>query len=298
MYFPSEPSYQGRSLSEWLVDVDNTHYSNAPEKAVKAAEAIRKMGAKTLPFLLADLGDVQYKRYSRKQDQRTPEERISQAIWAFDALGSIGKQAIPELVKLLDQTPRVNPGVVPLALAGIGPDAMPELLSELTNANYFVRENAASGLANAIANQKISANMASAALPIALNNLKGDTRWQAVALIQALHLEPDESVPALIKCMEESMNEAQFTLAAQCAVALSSFGDNAQKAIPSMIKYMDKSMDGSTNLTMVSCSMQFALALGNFGREAQAAIPVLIRASNSTNAALSQVATQSLKQIR
>lgn len=76
-YFPSEPSYQGRKLSEWLIDVDNTHYYQPSKKAVKAAEAIRKMGAKTLPFLLADLGDARYKRYSRKQDKRTPDQRNS-----------------------------------------------------------------------------------------------------------------------------------------------------------------------------------------------------------------------------
>src|ERR1039458_6076320 len=51
---PSEPSYQGRRLSQWLADID---YRQASENRAKAGEAIRKMGTKTLPFLLADLGD-------------------------------------------------------------------------------------------------------------------------------------------------------------------------------------------------------------------------------------------------
>ena len=301
-YFLSEPSYQGRTLSEWLVDVDNTHYYNAPGKAVKAAEAIRKMGAKTLPFLLADLGDARYKRYSREQDKRTLDQRNSQATWAFDALGSVGKPAIPELTRILKQ----NPGYVPGALAGIGRDALPELLDALTNEDFFVRDNTAAYLANAIYSGKITPDEAKAALPIAINNLTYDntnslfrdnTRWRAAGLLDALRLQPGVSVPALLNCLQESMDETNYTVAAECALALSSFGSDAQSAIPSMIKSMKKLLDEPTDMTHLACETQFAMALGNCGRKAQAAIPVLIEASNSTNASLSLIATQSLKLI-
>ena len=40
-YFPNEPSYQGRKLSEWLVDID---YGQPQNKRAKAGEAIRQMG--------------------------------------------------------------------------------------------------------------------------------------------------------------------------------------------------------------------------------------------------------------
>jgi RNA polymerase sigma factor (sigma-70 family) len=302
-YFPSEPSYQGRSLSEWLVDAGNTHYYNAPGKAVKAAEAIRKMGAKTLPFLLADLDDARYKRYSRKQDKRTPDQRNSQATWAFDALGSVGKPAILELTRILKQ----NPGYVPGALAGIGRDALPELLDALTNEDFFVRDNTAAHLANAIYSGKITPDEAKAALPIAINNLTYDntnslfrvnTRWRAAGLLDALKLKPDISVPALLNCLQESMDETNYTVAAECALALSSFGSDAQPAIPSMIKSMEKLLDEPTDMTHLACETQFAMALGNCGRKAQAAIPILIKASNSTNASLSLIATQSLKLIQ
>ena len=302
-YFPSEPSYQGRSLSEWLVDVGNTHYYNAPGKAVKAAEAIRKMGTKTLPFLLADLDDVRYKRYSRKQDKRTPDQRNSQATWAFDALGSVGKPAIPELTRILKQ----NPGYVPGALAGIGRDALSELLDALTNEDFFVRDNTAAHLANAIYSGKITPDEAKAALPIAINNLTYDntnslfrinTRSRAAGLLDALKLKPDISVPALLNCLQESMDETNYTVAAECALALSRFGSDAQPAIPSMIKSMEKLLDEPTDMTHLACETQFAMALGNCGRKAQAAIPVLTKASNSTNASLSLIATQSLKLIQ
>jgi RNA polymerase sigma factor (sigma-70 family) len=185
-YFPSEPSYQGKKLSEWLVDID---YGQPQEKRDKAGEAIRKMGVKTLPFLLADLAD-----------EKAKDNRYSQATWAFDALGSIGKPAIPKLTKLLEQ----NPGYVPGALAGIGRDALPELLNALINGSFWVRDNAAAYLGNAISSGKISPDEASAAFPIAIENLqyestnalfRDNTRWRAAGLLGALKLEPDISIP-------------------------------------------------------------------------------------------------------
>ena len=283
--FPKEPSYQGRSLSEWLVDVGNIHYYQPPGKAVKAAEAMRKMGTITLPFLLADLGDERYKTYARSQDKRAPDQRNSQAIWAFDALGSIGKPAIPELTRILKQ----HPSSVPCALAGIGRDALPELLKALTNADFIVRDNTAACLANAIGNGKITPAEALAAFPIAIENLtytstnqlfQANTRHTAASLINALHLNPVKSVSALLKCMEESMDESNYTVAAECAQALSRFGSDAQPAIPSMIKSMEKLLDKPTDVTLIACETQFAMALGNCGRKAQAAIPVLIKASS------------------
>jgi glutamate racemase len=65
-----------------------------------------------------------------------------------------------------------------------------------------------------------------------------------------------------------------------------------------MIKSMEKLLDEPTDMTHLACETQFAMALGNCGRKAQAAIPILIKASNSTNASLSLIATQSLKLIQ
>src|SRR5664280_334910 len=68
-YFPGEPSYEGRKLLEWLADVD---YRQPQAKRAKAAEAIRHMGRKTLPFLLADLGDKRYGTvHYAEQDNRS-----------------------------------------------------------------------------------------------------------------------------------------------------------------------------------------------------------------------------------
>jgi RNA polymerase sigma factor (sigma-70 family) len=244
-FFPSEPSYQGRRLSEWLVDAD---YGQPPDKRAKAYEAIRKMGTKTLPFLIADL----------TPDKKITETSYRQATWGFDALGPIGKPAIPKLTKLLER----NPGYVPVALAGIGPDALPELFNALTNDDFFVRDNTAAGLANAIFSGKIKPDEASPAFPIALNNLtyadtnslyQVNTRSRAAWLLAALKQQPDISVPALVQGLQDS----NATVASDCA-----------------------------------------FALGQFGKDSKVAVPELTDAANSTNRQLSTAAKQSLGMIQ
>jgi hypothetical protein len=166
---PPEPSYQGRLLSQWLADLGS---GEPTEKQAQAGEAIRHMGRKTLPFLLLDLAMPQPNPglktvHYLKPDTRTQDQRSRQATRAFEALGPLGKPAIPELKMLLEQ----NPGYVPLALGGIGRDAVPELLHALTNGTFWVRDNTACALANALYSEKITAPDASSALPVALDNL-------------------------------------------------------------------------------------------------------------------------------
>ena len=259
---PEEPSYQGKTLLEWLPDVD---YNQPQEKRTIAAGAIQHMGRKTLPFLLADLGDASFRKvHYRELDKRTFDERSRQATWAFDALGPLGKPAIPELAKLVGQ----NPGYIPGALAGIGPAALPELLKDLTNENFeadlsfWIRDNTASYLANAIFAGKISPAEASAAFPIALNNLtyvsndplfRNNTRSRAAWLIAALKLNPDISVSALMQGLDD---------------------------------------------TNSNVAADFAFALGNFGQAATPAIPLLTKAADSTNTLLNVYAKQALGMIQ
>lgn len=222
-FFPSEPSYQGRKLSQWLVDID---FGQPPDKRQKAGAAMRQMGVRTLPFLLAGL-----------DPDKSSDARSRQATWGFDALGPVAKPAIPQVVRLLEK----NPGYAPLVLAEIGPDAMPEVLQALTNGSFWVRDNAAIGLANAISSGKISSEQAIAALPIAVRNLtytdanpvyQENTRWRAASLLGALKLNPDLSIPALMGGLQET----NPTIAAACADALKGFGPQAKPAIPLLTK--------------------------------------------------------------
>jgi HEAT repeat protein len=209
-----------------------------------AVEAIRHMGTRTLPFLLADLdiGNSRRIHYARP-DTRTSDERSSQAVRAFEALGPLGKSAIPELKTLLEK----NPGYVPLALAGIGPPAVPTLLNCLTNGSFWVRDNTAAALANALFSGRITPEQAQGALPVALENLtysdtnelfQVNTRCRAAGLLAALQLEPEVSVPALIR----GLSDPKPAVAGGCAAALGSSRQDAKAAIPALRK-----MAGSTN---------------------------------------------------
>jgi RNA polymerase sigma factor (sigma-70 family) len=222
-FFPSEPSYQGRKLSEWLVDVD---YGQPPQTRAKAAEAIRIMGTKTLPFLLACFSD-----------DKSEDKSMRQATWGFDALGPIAKSAIPKLESRMEK----YPGYVPSALAGIGRDALPELLNALTNENFFVRDNTAAAIANAIFSGKITSDEVRDAFPIAINNLtytstnalyQDNTRSRGAWLIAALRMSPNISVPTLI----QGLDDTNGNVAEDCAFALSEFGKDAKPAIPALTK--------------------------------------------------------------
>ena len=249
---PREPAFQGRPLLAWLADLD---YDQPPEKRTPAGEALRQMGPKTLPFLLADLGVPRYaKVHYAEPDLRTADIRSRQATWGMDALGPVARPAIPELMTIM----QANPGYVPGALAGIGRDALPELLGALTNENFWVRDNAAACLANGIYAGKILPADAAPAFPIALENLADagtsitnvNNRARAADLLHALHMNPEVSVPALTKGLDDSA----ISVAMGCAHALGSFGSEAESAVPALLK-----ASRSTN-TIVSTAATQALA--------------------------------------
>ena len=313
-FYPREPDYQGRRLSNWLADI---HYKQPQEKRTKAGEAIRRMGTKTLPFLLADLGSTNFSKvHYVEPDKRTADERNNEATWAFDALGPLGGSAIPELNKILKQ----NPGYVPGALAGIGRDALPALLSALTNEDIYVRDNTAAYLANAIYSQKISSVEAKAALPTAIQNLtdtNSNIRWRAAGLIAALKLEPDISVPALA----DGLMDTHISVAETCARALGGFRENAKSAVPALIKILNSTnaqlrSAASQSLSLIdptatieaalprlledmgnlqpTVRMQAIQSIGNFGTDARDAVPKLIVCLRDENEVVRMKAAQSL----
>ena len=321
-----EPSYQGRSLVEWLPDVDS---GRPPDQRAKAAEAIRHMGAATLPFLLNDLMfDPRLARHPvryLKPDSRPGDERSRQACWAFDALGPLGKPAIPELTRLLEQ----NAGYVPGALVGIGREALPQIFNALTNSSFFVRDNTAAALANAVYAGKITPDDAEPALPVAINNLTYadtnqlflvNTRFRAVDLINALALEPDLSVPALA----QELTDTNLWVAAESAQALGRFGTNGGAAVPALVKavastnaelscaaawslsqidphaYIQSALAPAlalTNSQNSSIRLRLAASFGYLGSRGSPVVPALIWLLSDSNDVVRMVAAQSLGQI-
>src|SRR5262245_60308877 len=109
--WPREPAYQGRSLGEWM----ELSYPGADGAG---AEAIRKIGTKGIPYLLAwsKYETPKWKRKVWNMSSRLPvvvsqrltswlarvDRRKGNAVWAFSVLGPDAAPAIPKLIQWLD----------------------------------------------------------------------------------------------------------------------------------------------------------------------------------------------------
>jgi hypothetical protein len=144
----NEPSYQGKSLSEWLMDFDNP----SPETQALAADAIRQIGSQAVPFLVNRLSEAQLaqvrleaKKWREKQENAVysvprPANPRQEAMAALDALGPMAVDALPVLRKLLHDDP---PDLQALYVAArIGPASVPLLTESLTNEDKVVRLSA------------------------------------------------------------------------------------------------------------------------------------------------------------
>lgn len=151
LMWAKEPSYQGKSLSVWLVDL---RWAGAA-KNDRAVEAIRQIGTNGLPHLLRLLRshNSSVRRDLRAWLQKLPFLKIAppsqvdfrwQAACAFKVLGPLAKPAMPELAKLLKR--RINPGYVTTALAAVGPDSVPILRETLAGDDHQIRICAATAL--------------------------------------------------------------------------------------------------------------------------------------------------------
>src|SRR5207247_217704 len=106
---PREPVHQGKRLSAWLRDLDNS--SLKVDAHNRAVEAVRKIGADGVPILIEMLNssDTWLKRklmelvgkQSRMQFHfSTAQERRSRAFRAIEVLGPIARVATSTLVEL------------------------------------------------------------------------------------------------------------------------------------------------------------------------------------------------------
>jgi hypothetical protein len=150
-----EPSYNGRTLSEWLplygqYVTDAGKMSNL-ETQRRAGDAIRSIGPKACPFLV---NWIQYKRPDWENNvaafgerwrivhflktlvdhrDQAARRRIHNACEAFRALGPAGAGAIPELEKLAMFSSRE----ALLALAYIGEAAIPAVTNVVFQATTY-----------------------------------------------------------------------------------------------------------------------------------------------------------------
>jgi hypothetical protein len=151
---PPEPSFGGRTLSEWGLLNPNALTDNP--KSLEAREALRRIGTNALPCLLAWLAaDPNYNPLRRAAEWvviRLPNRLIPQRArdWAlsdpvlfhfelasaiFKVLGANAEPAIPDLERVAsDPRGRRSAYLATYILGGIGPHALPALQRIARNA--------------------------------------------------------------------------------------------------------------------------------------------------------------------
>lgn len=237
----NEPRYEGKTLSQWLA----LYVAHANDSQGEHAElAVRAIGTNALPFLLEWVRDEQPSKWKEllvvtlerlprfiqpqafrdwQIRQTSASARADRSIVGFELLGPNADAAIPELARVANAANGANaPRVAVDALVGIGPAALPAVMSVVTNTNSMARFYAITSL-------RAFGSNATPAIPILIDSLREDDliATAAAQTLGALQLEQEITVPALMK-MVESPRPLLRLFAIDAIVA---FGEQARPAL-------------------------------------------------------------------
>jgi len=130
---PKEPIYQGQTLSQWIVQLDQAVDRGQGELAVEEAQsAIRAIGTNALPYALANLharatlGDQAIQWLAKrapflKLHPKNVAEQWALGVQILDILGPTAKSCLPELIAEATN----NPGYSEEAMLAVGAAAVP-----------------------------------------------------------------------------------------------------------------------------------------------------------------------------
>src|SRR5438309_2037586 len=115
-FHPTQPSFHGRNLGEWLTDLEN---ARDDQEAEPVARAVRHIGTNAIPVLLRmiDQEDSALKKkfLMLAQSQRFLKIRFTdatgqhvRAMLGFAALGPAAKSAVPNLEQFMSNTNKVR----------------------------------------------------------------------------------------------------------------------------------------------------------------------------------------------
>jgi hypothetical protein len=233
-----EPRYKGRTLTHWLAVYQNASLDSRKEREEQeAADAVRHIGAKALPYLIARLAyytpswRLKVERAARQLPgpagrwvsslMTGKEDHVVAALNGFYLLGAEAAPAVPELIGLLRRKETWD--IATMALQEIGEAGIPDLTAVLTNrANPSrVRVGAARVLGDFGTNSSAVVLLANC---LGENPLVAE---EAAAALGKLHLEPAIAVPALVKAAENG----PIAIREQAISSLGRFGTNARPAV-------------------------------------------------------------------
>lgn len=252
----SEPSYNGKSLSAWLVQINDRspNENQRLEARSEAADAIETIGTNALPYLLkwitrgeAPLSPFKSAAYVATEKVSALKKITSLRTWAFieyerilgipdafEALGPKAIPAIPELAHLANTSiGQSTPYFATRALTKIGSPALPALSDILTNQHSLNR---------------------------------------AAALLAVTHLGRDASplIPPVIQCLDDHDPD----IVAQAATALGEVGQ-PQLVVPALTNLLlNLKFESRTNFNV---AFKISTALQQYRLQASNAAPALIR---------------------
>jgi HEAT repeat protein len=162
----NEPSYQGKTLGEWL-----KMGKEGWELSTNAVEALRQMGTNVIPALVARVA------YREPVFNLYDYDTSMEAVGALISLRERAKPALPALTALMDSDDQDPALHAMLATCGMGTNAIPCLIKGLTNRFPIVRGEAANYLTQGV-----------------LGVPSSEQRKQAIPLLIKLLNDPDENV--------------------------------------------------------------------------------------------------------
>jgi HEAT repeat protein len=196
-----DPIYKGKPLSYWL--------SGKKISQDKANEAVREAGIQAIPLLLRMIrvNDSPFKRrwialsrdYGFVWCPLIPADVChSQAEEGFKTLGSMGSNAVPELMRIYESNPSENTKLfVIMSLRDIGAvaqESVPLLLRARTNTDYAMRVY----VVQALARMRFQVETIVPALMSSLDDPEPYVRVQAVRSLGELGPQATAAIPRLL----------------------------------------------------------------------------------------------------
>lgn len=233
---PTEPRYQGRTLSYWL-----RGYSTSSSGAARLAtdKAVEQIGTNAIPTLLRLLQarDSPLKEKLARLVEKAPLihytnwpdwDRHHAAAEAFRVLGGKAKIAVPALIEIYNRSePLGAQQWVPRALGNIGPEAeaaVPVLLKDADANEYIYAE-----ILEALGEIHAHADIAVPELMKAIEHADYYPKRLAIGSLGDFKAQAKAAVPLMLRLMRQSAAEDDSRMVSRFAWALMDIDPDALK---------------------------------------------------------------------
>jgi hypothetical protein len=243
----SEPVYNGKPLSEWLL-ILKLGYTSTGERAERAdaREAIRQMGTNAIPTLLQILGANDRNKWwvlarlkskgfrEMYHNQNVPTDDLQDTgVEAFGLLGTNAISAIPKINKLFGDWETCSPAA--RVLAGLGPEGVAALTNGLASENDDIR-----GVTIWAIGEKSSMDSNTIARIMIASLKDPHNRWSAARYLGGK--DPALAIPALLPLLDVNPKTDSASIV-NAALSLSSYGAAAKVALPKLLSLYTNSWD-------------------------------------------------------